>query len=159
MEPPALFPLAELLRRVRQSRDYSRLSDAIPYARLLGIGVEEVEGQRRCRMTYAPELEGRGSVHGGALSTLLESAAFFELLLQEETERMPRLVSFSAEFLRPGALQDTFAQALITRQGRRMANLRIEAWQQERSRLIATAHASFLLAPTPPSGRSRGGES
>jgi uncharacterized protein (TIGR00369 family) len=144
MEPAAL---AELLRQVRQSRDYRRLTEAIPYARLLGIGVEAVEGQARCRMTYSPELEGRGSVHGGALSSLLESAAVFELLLQEETERMPRLLSISAEFLRPGALQDTFAQAIVTRQGRRMANLRVEAWQQERSRLIATAHASFLLAP------------
>jgi uncharacterized protein (TIGR00369 family) len=148
MEPPAPLPLAGLLRQVRQSRDYARLTEAIPCMRLLGIGVEDVEGQRRCRMTYAPELEGRGSVHGGALGALLESAAIFELLLQEETERMPRLLSFSAEFLRPGALQDTFAQAIITRQGRRMANLRIEAWQQERTRLIATAHAAFLLSPT-----------
>ena len=148
MEPPATLPLAELLRQVRQSRDYARLTEVIPYTRLLGIGVEDLEGKPRCRMTYAPELEGRGSVHGGALSGLLESAGFFELLLQEETERVPRLLSFSAEFLRPGALQDTFAQAIVTRQGRRMANLRIEAWQQERSRLIATAHAAFQLAPT-----------
>ena len=149
MEPSAPAALAELLRQVRQSRDYRRLTEAIPYARLLGIGVEEVEGQVCCRMVYSPPLEGRGSVHGGALGALLESAAFFELLLQEGTERMPTLVSFSAEFLRPGALQDTFAQAIVTRQGRRMANLRIEAWQQERSRLIATAHAAFLLAPRP----------
>jgi uncharacterized protein (TIGR00369 family) len=149
MDPSAPAPLAELLRQVRQSRDYRRLAEAIPYARLLGIGVEEVEGQVCCRMAYSPQLEGRGSVHGGALATLLESAALFELLLQEGTERMPSLVSFSAEFLRPGAMQDTFAQAIVTRQGRRMANLRIEAWQQDRSRLIATAHAAFLLSPRP----------
>lgn len=149
MPPSAPLPLAELLRQVREARDYQRLAEAIPYARLLGIGVEEFEGRVRCRMRCSPQLEGHKSLHGGALGALLESAALFELLLQEGTERMPQLLSLTTEYLRAAALQDAFAQATLTRQGRRLANVRVELWQQERSRFIATAHAVFLLAPRP----------
>ncbi|MDY7227764.1 PaaI family thioesterase [Hyalangium rubrum] len=137
----------ELLRQARQGHDYGPLTALIPSARLFRIGLEAAEGHARCRMTYAPELVGFQSLHGGALGALLESSALFELLLQEDTERMPRLISLTTEFLRAGGLQDTFAQGFVTRQGRRVANVRVEAWQQERSRLIATAHATFLMVP------------
>jgi uncharacterized protein (TIGR00369 family) len=142
-------PLADLVRQVRSTREYPRLTDAIPYTRYMGIGVEDLAGEMLCRMTYTPKLIGNSllpALHGGSLGALLESAAVFELLLQTDTERVPKVISLTVDFLRSGKPQDTFAKALITRQGRRVANVRVEAWQDDRSRPIASAHALFLLA-------------
>ncbi len=142
-------PLADLVRQVRKTREYRQLTDAIPYTRYLGIGVEDIAGEMLCRMAYTPKLIGNSllpALHGGTLGALLESAAVFELLLQTETERVPKVISLTVDFLRSGKPQDTFAKALITRQGRRVANVRVEAWQEDRARPIASAHALFLLA-------------
>ncbi|MCP3102519.1 PaaI family thioesterase [Myxococcus sp. K15C18031901] len=141
--------LASLVREVRKTREYRRLTDAIPYTRFMGIGVENLAGEMLCRMTYAPKLIGNSflqALHGGTLGALLESAAIFELLLQTDTERVPKVISLTVDFLRSGKPQDTFARAFITRQGRRVANVRVEAWQDDRTRPIASAHALFLLA-------------
>jgi uncharacterized protein (TIGR00369 family) len=146
---PTPLPLAELVRQVRKTREYDRLTDAIPYTRYLGIGVADIAGEMLCRMTYTPKLIGNSllpALHGGTLGALLESAAVFELLLQSDTERVPKVISLTVDFLRSGKPQDTFAKALITRQGRRVANVRVEAWQDDRTRPIASAHALFLLA-------------
>lgn len=143
------LPLADLVRQVRKTREYRQLTDAIPYTRYLGIGVEDIAGEMLCRMTYTPKLIGNSllpALHGGTLGALLESAAVFELLLQTETERVPKIISLTVDFLRSGKAQDTYAKALITRQGRRVANVRVEAWQEDRTRPITSAHALFLLA-------------
>jgi uncharacterized protein (TIGR00369 family) len=141
--------LAGLVREVRKSREYRRLTDAIPYTRYMGIGVENLAGEMLCRMAYSDKLIGNSllpALHGGTLGALLESAAVFELLLQTDTERVPKVISLTVDFLRSGKPQDTFAKAVITRQGRRVANVRVEAWQDDRTRPIASAHALFLLA-------------
>ncbi|MFY2560676.1 PaaI family thioesterase [Corallococcus terminator] len=141
--------LAELVHQVRKTRDYGRLTDAIPYTRFMGIGVENLAGEMLCRMRYTPKLIGNSfipALHGGTLGALLESSAIFELLLQTETPRVPKVISLTVDFLRSGKAQDTFSRAFITRQGRRVANVRVEAWQDDRTRPIASAHALFLLA-------------
>lgn len=148
MGTPSL-PLADLVRLVRQSREYHRLTDAIPYTRFMGIGVENLAGEMLCRMRYAPRLIGNSllpALHGGAIGALLESSAIFELLLQTDTERVPKVISTTVDYLRSGKAQDTFARAFITRQGRRVANVRVEAWQDDRTRPIASSHALFLLS-------------
>lgn len=149
MSPSPALKVPELVREVRQSRDYARLTQAIPYARFLGIGVENVAGEVLCRMAYAPPLIGNRlipALHGGTLGALLESAAVFELLLNSDIEHVPKTITLTVDFLRPGKPLDTYARAQVTRQGRRVANVRVEAWQDERSRPIATANALLLLS-------------
>ena len=51
----------------------------------------------------------------------------------------------TVEYLRSGRPVDTFARGVPTRQGRRVANVRVEAWQDDRSRPIAVASAHFLV--------------
>lgn len=141
--------IADILRQVRQSGDYRLLTEAIPYTRFLGIGVENTTGEVLCRMRYAPMLIGNSSLpalHGGTLGALLESAAIFELLLHTQEERVPKIITITVDFLRSGKPQDTLARATITRLGRRVANLQVQAWQEDRSRPIASAHALFLLS-------------
>lgn len=148
--PPGTSPrVADILRQVRQSGDYRLLTDVIPYTRFLGIGVENTTGEVLCRMRYSPMLIGNSSLpalHGGTLGALLESAAIFELLLRTQEERVPKIISITLDFLRSGRPQDTLAKATITRLGRRVANLQVQAWQEDRSKPIASANALFLLS-------------
>ena len=86
-------------------------------------------------------------IHGGAVGALLEHAAVVQLFheLELDLERPPRIVNISIDYLRPCLLHDTFAHGVIIRQGRRVANVRVEAWQSDADRLVAAAHAHFLL--------------
>jgi uncharacterized protein (TIGR00369 family) len=148
--PPSPAPrIANLLRQVRLTGEYHLLTEAIPYTRFLGIGVENTTGEVLCRMRFAPMLIGNSSIpalHGGTLGGLLESAAIFELLLRTQTDRVPKIISITVDFLRSGRPQDTLAKATITRLGRRVANLQVQAWQEDRSKPIASANALFLVS-------------
>ncbi|HEX5750877.1 MAG TPA: PaaI family thioesterase [Archangium sp.] len=148
--PPGPSPrIANILRQVRLTGEYPLLAEVIPYTRFLGIGVENTTGEVLCRMRYAPMLIGNSSIpalHGGTLGGLLESAAIFELLLRTQTDRVPKIISITVDFLRSGRPQDTLAKATLTRLGRRVANLQVQAWQEDRSRPIASANALFLLS-------------
>ncbi len=147
-ETPSAAAIASLIRRARQTGDTQALTEAIPYARFLGLSLEREGFALRTRLKYAPENIGNPlipALHGGTIGALLESAAVFTGVAETETERVPKIVTLSVDFLRSGRPVDTFAEASITRLGRRVANVRVEAWQDDRSRPIATAHAVFLL--------------
>jgi acyl-coenzyme A thioesterase PaaI-like protein len=111
----------------------------------MGLAVEAGPEGPGCRLRYSEFLAGFGALHGGAVGALLEFAATVELLQRRQADSGVRLISLTIEFLRAGRLEDAFARAYITRQGRRVANVRAEAWQGEPGRVIATAHASFSL--------------
>jgi acyl-coenzyme A thioesterase PaaI-like protein len=59
-------------------------------------------------------------------------------------------VTITVDFLRSGRPVDTFATGVFTRQGRRVVNMSVEAWQEDRSRPIARANAIFLVKPLAP---------
>ncbi|MBC7977355.1 MAG: PaaI family thioesterase [Myxococcales bacterium] len=99
-------------------------------------------------MRFGPHLIGNPSLpalHGGTLGALLESAAIFQLLWQAETIVLPKTITLTVDYLRSGAPVDTHARGTITRQGRRVTNVRMEAWQADRAAPVATAHAIFLV--------------
>jgi acyl-coenzyme A thioesterase PaaI-like protein len=85
------------------------------------------------------------ALHGGSTGALLESAAVFELLFRLEAVVLPKIVTITIDYLRSARPLDTHARGVITRQGRRVANMRVEAWQLDRAQPIATAHAIFLV--------------
>ena len=68
-------------------------------------------------------------IHGGAVGALPEHAALMQLAfeLELELDRGPKIVDISIDFLRPRLLEDAFARGIIIRQGRRVANVRIDA--------------------------------
>ena len=125
------------------TKECARLTEAAPYLRQLGLTVDGGGEGGTVRMTYSPELVGFEALHAGPVATLLEVAASLELSLHQAQEDRARLVTFTVEYLRPGRLADTFARAVIVKQGQRIANVRAEAWQQERARPIAIAQAVF----------------
>lgn len=141
-------PLLERLAAAKAAGDLQGLIDLVPYARLLGLSAALVEGELITTMRFADHLIGNPSLpalHGGSLGALLESAAVFELLWRAETLALPKTITLTVDYLRSGAPVDTHARGVVTRQGRRVTNVRMEAWQGDRGAPVATAHAIFLV--------------
>jgi len=142
--------LLDIIREMRRTNNCDVLTEVIPYARFMGITADVSSGDLVGKLTYSDMLIGNTSLpalHGGTLSALLESTAIFEVLWQAETIVLPKTITITVEFVRSGKPLDTFAHAVITRRGRRVANVRVEAWQEDRSRPIAIAYAHFLIIP------------
>jgi acyl-coenzyme A thioesterase PaaI-like protein len=162
--------LIDTLARAKQTGDYQALLDAVPYSRFLGLSAAlapapERDGFTPARgeaelittMRYADHLIGNPALpalHGGTLGALLESAAIFELLWRAETVVLPKTITFTVDYLRSGGPLDTHARGIVTRHGRRVANVRVEAWQGKREEPIATAHAIFLVMRAEPAATS-----
>lgn len=133
---------------LRDTADFADVIKAIPYARFMGITAEVVDGDVRGKMSFADHLVGNahvGALHGGTLGALLESTAIFKLLWEGETEGIPKTINVTIEYLRGAKLEDTFARAELTRHGRRVANVRVFAWQEDPERPVAIATTHFLL--------------
>ena len=122
----------------------------IPYAQFLGVDARYENGMITTRMAYADHLVGdpnMPALHGGTVGALLELTGLLQLLADNKTEHMPRPIDINIDYLRPARTQDTFAQANITKQGRRVTNVRVEAWQKDPEHPICALHGHFLLQP------------
>jgi uncharacterized protein (TIGR00369 family) len=140
--------LIERLEEARRAGDYHAFVDVVPYARFLGLSVGKLGDELVTTMRYGDHLVGNPALpalHGGTLGALLESAAIFELLWRAETIVLPKTITLTVDYLRSGAPVDTHARGIVTRQGRRVTNVRMEAWQADRAAPVATAHAVFLV--------------
>lgn len=123
-----------------------------PYARSMGMRIESMlEGSPLLAMDYSDRTVGRpGYLHGGAIAGLLEMAAIMALHaeLGEEDERVRiKPVNISIEYLRGGVTVETFARGQVIRAGRRIANVRAEAWQANREKPLASCWMNFLIKP------------
>jgi uncharacterized protein (TIGR00369 family) len=118
-----------------------------PYGQLLRLRTEEIDGALRFVMPFHEDVVGRpGYLHGGAIAGLLEFAAFTALaraIGDDAVAKKP--VTVTVDYMRGGTPGDTFAEALISRLGKRMANVEAFAWQTERSKPIASARINFIL--------------
>ena len=142
--------LIELFEEARRAGDPGLLNRAIPYSQYMGISALLVDGELRGKMTYAAHLIGNSALpalHGGTLAALLESTAIFQILWDAQTVVLPKTINITVDYLRSGGPVDTWARAIITRQGRRVASVRAEAWQEDPAAPIAIGHGHFLILP------------
>ena len=140
--------MLERIAAARESGDLDALVQAIPYARFLGLSARLEADSVLVTMTYAPHLVGNPTLpalHGGTLGALLESAAIFELLWSSATVLIPKTITITVDYMRSARPVDTHARGIVTRQGRRVANVRCEAWQDDPASPVASAHAHFLI--------------
>ena len=118
-----------------------------PYAELLRLRTDGDAGNLRFVMPFHEDVVGRpGYLHGGAIAGLLEFAAFTALtqaIGDENVVKKP--ITVTVDYMRGGTPGDTYAEAVISRLGKRMANVEAFAWQAERSKPIASARINFLL--------------
>lgn len=141
--------LEALIRSAREHRDISGFLQAIPYFRFLGLTMrEDAEGNPLCVLPADPKLIGNSrlpALHGGVVGALLESAAIVQLIWSAETDTIPKIIDLQVDYLRSARPVETFARAVITKHGRRIANVRAEAWQEDPAKPVAAAHTHFLL--------------
>ncbi|HEY8429967.1 MAG TPA: PaaI family thioesterase [Sandaracinaceae bacterium] len=138
----------ERLRSAREAGDPSVLIEHVPYASFLGLSVAIEDGELIATMRFSDHLIGDSGIpalHGGTLGALLESVAIFTLMWSREVERLPKTITLTVDYLRSGRARDTFASATIEKHGRRVANVRAMAWQEERDRPIASALLHFRV--------------
>lgn len=140
--------LHSLMTQAREERNFQSLIEAVPYARLIGMNCMNLGEEL---VFVLPENEDNignptlPAIHGGVIGGFLENAAIFHVLGKIETDRMPKVVDFSLDYLRPGRFQDTFATCEVVRQGRKVVNVSVSAWQLRRDEPIANARTHLLL--------------
>jgi uncharacterized protein (TIGR00369 family) len=140
--------LAETIKAAKAGGDYSQLAAAIPYMTFLAIAVAQDDGGLLCVLPAERRFVGNPllpALHGGVVAGLMEAAAILQLLASADIAHVPKLINIAVDYLRPARLAETFAQATVTREGRRVADVGVEAWQDDRSRPVAAARVHFLL--------------
>ncbi len=158
----------EPVQVVKQRRDAAlrALVDAVPYARFLGIDFDRRGDELTAVLHYDDKLIGNPllpAIHGGVTAAFLEITAQIGLgwsmlwedmesgridaasLTSETLPRLPKTIDFTVDYLRSGLPRDAYARARVNRSGRRYASVHVEAWQDNRSRLMAQATGHFLM--------------
>lgn len=141
--------LMELIKQAKEQDDFSLLSEGIPYMKSLGISVIESDGQLITTMRADPKLTGNPwipALHGGTIGGLLETAAIIQLAHDQDTDNLPRTINITVEYLRTGFIKDLHATALVTKQGRRVANVQVKCWQDNPDKPVAAMHGHFLMS-------------
>ena len=125
--------------------------DRVPYVRFLGMRAELAGDEMTAILPFAPHLIGNvalPALHGGVIGAFMEMTALAQLLVKEGQARQPRVIDVSIEYLRSGRPLTTYARAEIKKVGRRIANVHVEAWQDQRAAPIAALRGHFLVTPT-----------
>lgn len=144
--------ILQQLRAENRAHDMQALIEHIPYAQFLGLEVDRKGNEITTVMPFKQSLVGNvtlPALHGGAIGAMLELTSVIQLLFDTSCERLPKTVDISIDYLRSGRPVATYGRAVVTRQGRRVANVRAEIWQEEKAKPIAASHGHFLLAPVP----------
>lgn len=143
-------PLAELIKQCRENRlPYQALVERVPYANFLGIHAQARGEEVSFNLPSQNNNIGNPTLpalHGGAIAGFMEQSALIFLMLAMGEPKVPKTIDFSIDYLRAGRFRDTFAECEVTRLGRRVANVHINAWQTRRQQPIAMARAHFLLS-------------
>ncbi|MFT5210038.1 MAG: hypothetical protein ACI9CE_001761 [Flavobacterium sp.] len=127
------------------------LVDGLPFAKFLGIQIDQKGNEITTILPFREDLVGNvnlPAIHGGAIGSFLEITSVIQLLNDTDLVRIPLTIDLSVDYLRSGRPVDTYGRAIVTRQGRRVASVRAEIWQEEKAKPIAAAHGQYLLAPT-----------
>jgi uncharacterized protein (TIGR00369 family) len=134
-----------------RSDDVKAMLARIPYARFLGVSVELAGDEMTAILPFGQHIIGNPvlpAIHGGVLGAFMEITALAQLRVSEGPARQPRVIDVSVEYLRSGRPLTTYARAEIKKVGRRIANVHVEAWQDQRAAPIAALRGHFLVQPT-----------
>lgn len=122
-----------------------------PYAELLGLSLAP-DDPTLMVMPFHEGIIGRpGFLHGGAIGGLLEMAGIVALWKALDDEqpggKRPRIkpINVTVDYMRGGRDKPTFARAIVTRLGRRVANIEAKAWQDDPAAPISSARMNCLI--------------
>ena len=143
----------EFLSELRDSgrgQDMTAVLEKIPYAQFLGVEVAQQGNEVITVLPFAEHLIGNErlpAIHGGVIGALLEVTSVLQLLFETSCARLPKTVDVNFDYLRSGKAVTTYGRAIVNRQGRRVANVRSELWQENRQKPIALSQGNYLLKP------------
>lgn len=165
-------PRPEPIQQVKHRRDAAlhALVSSVPYIQFMGITFDRRGNELTAQLNFDEKLIGNPvlpALHGGATAAFLEMTAMITLhwtVLWEGIEsgaydpeamaagdlpRQPKTIDFSVDYLRSGLPRDAYARARVWRSGRRFASVHVEAWQDNKEKLLAQATGHFLMATEP----------
>jgi uncharacterized protein (TIGR00369 family) len=124
------------------------LIERAPFCVLLGIKIESAaNGEARVRMPFHLNLLNEGGpqapIHGGAIASLIDTAALTALLTAPDLQRTATIV-LSINYMNAGVHSDLIASARLRKRGRRIASLSVEV-ADESGQLIADALVTFRI--------------
>lgn len=130
---------AEELARLRET--FAR----VPYVGLLGFEFVRAErGAATFALEVREELTRMGGIlHGGAVVSLLDTAAAFAVHTVIEPDARTVTVDLTVHFLRPASSGRIEAHARVLRRGRRVCILSVEA--RDAAEIIATATMTYFI--------------
>jgi acyl-CoA thioesterase len=130
---------AAQLRRIQQA------VGTVPFARLLGIELDEVgSGTATLGLKVRPELkQNHGVVHGGAIASLIDTATAFAILSLLEPEEKVTTVDLTISYLRPITDGRVTAVAKVLRAGRRLFVVSAEVFGKDK-KLTTTALSTYI---------------
>ncbi|QIE56218.1 PaaI family thioesterase [Pikeienuella piscinae] len=152
--------------KARRDAALERLTLTSPYHRFIGVSFVRMGDELTARLAYSEHLIGNPlipALHGGVTGALLEITAIMQLAWDElwrgmeaggaeaaaihagRLPKLPKTIDLTIDYLRSGRPRDAYARATVQKAGRRVANVRVEAWQDSRDRPIAAAHGHFLM--------------
>ena len=86
------------------------------------------------------------ALHGGVIGAFLEHTALVHLMWDsDKITGVPKTIDVTIDYLRSGRPVDTAGARYRDQHGRRVANVRAEAWQDDPVKPIAALHGHFLL--------------
>lgn len=136
------------LREAHAQGNYAPLLQLIPYASLIGIQCSRDGDDLLFCLPASADNIGNPllpAIHGGVIAGFMELSAALYLLIFSESASIPKIIDFSIDYLRAGLYRDTYARCQLWRQGRRVTNVAITAWQADPDQPIATARAHFKI--------------
>ena len=119
-----------------------------PFARCLGIRVHE---DGTLVMPFSQKIIGNPilpAIHGGMTGALLETTAIVGVA-RELGVSSPKPIGLTVNYLRSGRALDSHAKVSIVKQGRRVVAFEAQAWQDDRTKPIASAFGHFMLRQGP----------
>lgn len=140
--------IEKLVEEAHECGDYMPLIEQIPYARMIGVRVLRLGDEMVFHLPVSKDNIGNPmlpAMHGGVLAGFMEQAALLHLMVSMNSPVFPKTIDFSVDYLRAGLLRDTYATCQVWRQGRRVGNVAITAWQTRSDEPVATARAHFKL--------------
>lgn len=128
-----------------QARRISKAIDSVPYARFLGIELDEVSnGTATLALNIRKELtQNHGVVHGGAIASLIDSATAFAIISQLAPKERVTTVDLTISYLRPLTNGRVTAVAKVVRAGRRLFVVSADVKDRD-GKLAATALSTYI---------------
>jgi uncharacterized protein (TIGR00369 family) len=118
---------------------------SVPYARLLGMELGALEsGKASTHLTVRDDLrQNQGVVHGGAIASLIDTAAAISLLTQIELQERVTTTDLTIHYLRPVTTGRITATARVVRRGQRLMVLNVEVTNDQHV-CLATAVTGYI---------------